>query len=201
MSKIRILMLVGSFRKESFNRPVAETIAGFLAPRCDVKFLEYDHILPMDNGGMPDPIPVNLIRLRKEVVNSDAIWVVKPQDQDKAPESLKTLLRWLGTPVEFGATWGNRTVLKNKPATFTGVGEPGSSQRYFEDLEPVLKERNMLVMEEKPVFIEPANGFNVDDKAILEDHKGELAMQASRFVDFIEKHVPSETLAGNTKVV
>ena len=51
-----VLMIVGSLRKNSFNRQLAKEIETILADRADVTYLEYSD-LPYMNQDIESPVP------------------------------------------------------------------------------------------------------------------------------------------------
>ena len=98
----RIVMIVGSLRKESFNRKVAEYIESLIGSRAEVSYLEYGDIPYMDQD-TEYPAPSSIERVRKEVGEADGIWFLTPEYNYSYPGVLKNLLDWLSRPVRKGA--------------------------------------------------------------------------------------------------
>lgn len=119
----KILMIVGSLRKNSFNRQLANIISDLISNRAQTSFLEYADI-PYLNQDIEFPTPDPILRIRNKVNESDGIWIVTPEYNHCIPGVLKNLLDWLSRPVEKGGV----PVVINKPVTFCGVaGMSGSA--------------------------------------------------------------------------
>ena len=90
----RILMIVGSMRKESFNKKLALLAKELISDRAEVSFLEYKDIPPM-NQDIEYPAPEEIERVRREVKSADGIWFMTAEYNYSYPGVLKNLLDWL----------------------------------------------------------------------------------------------------------
>lgn len=68
----KILFIVGSLRKQSFNRQLAEKAAEIVRGRADVSFLEWTDV-PFFNQDAEFPVPMAVARVRKAVQEADGI--------------------------------------------------------------------------------------------------------------------------------
>ena len=68
----KILMIVGSLRKQSFNRQLAQKIEAILGDRASVTYLEYWDIPYLDQD-MEFPAPESVARVRAAVQEADGI--------------------------------------------------------------------------------------------------------------------------------
>lgn len=57
MNQKRILMIIGSLRKESFQRQLAQLAQEMLGERAEVAFLDYTQV-PFFNQDMEFPVPL-----------------------------------------------------------------------------------------------------------------------------------------------
>lgn len=115
MAQNTVLVLVGSLRKESVNRQLAE-LAAEVAPD-GVAIARFDRLgeLPfynedIDNESAPEPV----IALREAAAGADAALVVTPEYNGSIPGVLKNAIDWLSRPYGAGA-------LKDKPLAVVGA--------------------------------------------------------------------------------
>jgi chromate reductase len=73
MKKIKILAIVGSLRKDSYNRQLALAAKNIVGDRGDFTLLEYGDI-PFMNQDIEYPAPDAVKRVRDEVKSADGIW-------------------------------------------------------------------------------------------------------------------------------
>ena len=74
----KILFVIGSLRKESFNRKLAEEAERMLAGRAIVEYLDYS-ALPLMNQDIEFPAPEAVRKVREKVAEADAIWIFSPE--------------------------------------------------------------------------------------------------------------------------
>ena len=91
MKKIKILAIVGSLRKESYNRQLALAAKEILGDRVDFTLLEYQDI-PLMNQDIEYPAPEAVKRVREEVKSADGIWFFTPEYNHFFPGVLKNLV-------------------------------------------------------------------------------------------------------------
>lgn len=93
----KVLFAVGSLRKASFNRQLAEIASSMISDRVEAVFLDYQDV-PFMNQDIEFPVPDAVERVREEVRNADAIWFFAPEYNYSYPGVLKNLLDWLSRP-------------------------------------------------------------------------------------------------------
>ncbi len=115
MAQNTVLVLVGSLRKESVNRQLAD-LAAETAPE-GVALERFDRLgeLPfynedIDNDSVPEPV----LALREAAAGADAALVVTPEYNGSIPGVLKNAIDWLSRPYGAGA-------LKDKPLAVVGA--------------------------------------------------------------------------------
>ena len=77
MTSYRVAIIVGSNRRESINRRLAEAMAKLLPANFDVSYPRIDD-LPMYNMDLEGGRPATVTRFTDEVAAADAIAVVMP---------------------------------------------------------------------------------------------------------------------------
>jgi chromate reductase, NAD(P)H dehydrogenase (quinone) len=117
MAKYKLGIVVGSNRRDSLNRKLAEALAKLSADKFDSKFLKIDD-LPLYNQDDEADLPKSVARLKAEIVACDGILFVTPEYNRSIPPVLKNALDWAGRPYGKGAWTG-------KPAAITG-SSPGA---------------------------------------------------------------------------
>ena len=115
MADINVLVLVGSLRKASINRQLAE-LAVETAPD-GVRLVLFDRLgeLPfynedIDTSDVAEPV----VALRQAAADADAALVVTPEYNGSIPGVLKNAIDWLSRPFGNGA-------LKDKPVAVVGA--------------------------------------------------------------------------------
>jgi chromate reductase len=117
MAKNKLGVIVGSNRRDSINRKLAQALAKLGGDAFDAKFLQIDD-LPMFNQDNEKPLPAAVERFKGEVAACDAILFVTPEHSRSIPAVLKNAIDWGGRP--YGTT-----VWPGKPAAVIGAS-PGA---------------------------------------------------------------------------
>ena len=122
----KVLLIVGSLRKESFNLQLANLAEEMLKDKVQVSLLHYAD-LPFMNQDIEFPTPESVARVRQEVLAADGIWIFSPEYNYQIPGVLKNLLDWLSRPL-VSNDWERGSAVKGKPVTISGVaGRSGAA--------------------------------------------------------------------------
>lgn len=116
MAKLKLGVIVGSIRRDSINRKLAQALAKLGENAFDAKILQIDD-LPLYNQDNENPLPEAAARFKREVAASDAILFVTPEHSRSIPAALKNAIDWGGRP--YGTS-----VWSGKPAAIIGTS-PG----------------------------------------------------------------------------
>src|SRR5688572_16233532 len=117
MTNPTLAVVVGSNRRESINRKLAQGIAKLTAGRFDVKFVKIDD-LPLYNPDLETENLPEVARFKKEVKEADALLILTPEYNRDVSTVLKNAIDWGSRPYGQSA-WGG------KPAFVTGT-TPGA---------------------------------------------------------------------------
>lgn len=129
----RILMIVGSLRKQSFNHQLAREIERIIGDRAEVTFLDWGDV-PLMNQDIEWPAPEAVQRVRDAVLAADGLWFFSPEYNYQIPGGLKNLLDWLSRPLdEHDRT--SPSAIKGKRAAISGVGGRNATAGMRKDLE------------------------------------------------------------------
>jgi len=113
MARLKLGVIVGSNRRESINRRLAQALTRLGDNAFDADFIQIDD-LPMYNQDFEQPIPQAVARFKAAVENSDALLFVTPEHSRSIPAVLKNAIDWGARP------WG-KTSWPGKPAAVIGT--------------------------------------------------------------------------------
>ena len=116
----KILFIIGSLRKESFNRQLALEAEKMIGSQAEVTYLDYSDV-PLINQDIEFPEPEAVGRLRATVKEADGIWVFTPEYNFSYPGHVKNLFDWLSRPLVAG-DYETPTVINGKKVALTGAG-------------------------------------------------------------------------------
>ena len=106
VAQLKLGVLVGSNRRESINRKLAQALAKLGADAFDVRFIRLDD-LPMYNQDLEQPVPEKVARFKSEVATADALLFVTPEHNRSIPAVLKNAIDWGARP--WGkSSWGSK---------------------------------------------------------------------------------------------
>lgn len=124
-NKKKLVFIVGSLRRGSFNRVLAEHAAAYVADRADVEFLDYADV-PFVNQDIEFPAPEAVTRVRRAVESADGVWIFTPEYNFSFPAPVKNLIDWLSRPLVAG-DYETPRPLTGKPVTVSGAGGRGAT--------------------------------------------------------------------------
>ena len=120
MAKLKLAIIVGSIRRDSINRKLAEALAKLGSASFDSTILRIDD-LPLYNQDLEATWPETATRLKNEIAGADAILVVTPEHNRAIPAALKNAIDWASRPYGKSA-WAGKTVA----VTGTSGGSAGT---------------------------------------------------------------------------
>ena len=96
--KLHIVALLGSLRKNSFNRIVLQTAIELCPVGTYIEIAEIGS-LPLFNGDLEEKMPEEVVTLKSKIVSADAILIVTPEYNYSIPGVLKNAIDWCSRPV------------------------------------------------------------------------------------------------------
>jgi len=114
MAKVKIGVVVGSNRRDSINRKLAQALAGLGEDRLAFHFVSIED-LPLYNQDLEAELPQSF---KSEIVAADAVLFVTPEHNRSIPAVLKNAIDW-------GARPYGQNSWSGKPAAITGTS-PGA---------------------------------------------------------------------------
>ena len=179
MSQLTVAIVVGSIRKESFNRQFAEALVKQFPADLKAQFIRIDD-LPLynqDDDGNPAP---QVTRLREEIKAADAVLFVTAEYNRSIPGVLKNAIDHASRP------WG-KSVWTGKPAGVVGVslGAAGTSMAQ-QHLRNVISYLDMPQLGQPEMFIQWKDGL-VKDGAIGANSREFVQKYIDAFVAWAKK--------------
>lgn len=116
MDRPKIVAIVGSFSKDSFNRQLALKTQALIGERAEFMLLDFADV-PLFDQDIETPAPEAVRRVREAVKAADGVWFFTPEYNHSFTGVLKNLIDWLSRPVSDT----QRQVLSKKPAAVSGI--------------------------------------------------------------------------------
>ena len=181
MSQIKIAVVIGSLRKDSFNRKLALAIAN-LAPED----FTFEHVriddLPLYNQDDDANQAPSVKRLKADIAGSQGLLFVTAEYNRSMPGVLKNAIDHASRPY-------GQSVWAGKPAGVIGasIGSIGTalSQQHLRN---VLAYLDVPTMAQPEVFIQVKDGLFDDAGHIGEGSRAFLQTWMDRYVDWVERH-------------
>jgi chromate reductase len=112
-----VAVIVGSNRRESINRKLAQSLVKLGAGKFEAKIVRIDD-LPIYNQDNEGNLPAEVVRFKDEIAKADGVLIVTPEHNRSMPTALKNAIDWGARP--FGTS-----VWPGKPGFITGTS-PGA---------------------------------------------------------------------------
>jgi len=181
MARLKLGVIVGSNRRESINRKLAQALAKLGTDAFEVRFIRLDD-LPMYNQDLEEPVPEKVARFKSEVATSDALLFVTPEHNRSLPAVLKNAIDWGARP------WG-KSSWPGKPAAIIGTsGGAMATAIAQQHLRTVLGALGLQLMggeayiQFKPQLIDAHDGVAADGvRTFLKNFIDQFAAFASKF--------------------
>ena len=180
--KIRVAVLVGSLRKDSFNRKLARAVEQLAPPELSFEHIRIDN-LPLYNQDFDEDYPAEGKRLKQEIGAADALLFVTAEYNRSIPGVLKNAIDIASRP------WGTNS-FAGKPAAVIGVsvGAQGGAMAQ-QHLRNVLAYLDVPTLAQPEVFIHAESGLFAEDGSIAnEGTRKFLQGFMDRYVAWVKRH-------------
>lgn len=181
MSLYTVAVLVGSLRRESFNRKLAHAIARLAPPGFTFEQLQIDD-LPLYNQDDDAHQAASVVRLKAEIQKAHALLFITPEYNRSIPGVLKNAIDHASRPYGQSA-WGG------KPAGVLGVsvGAIGTALAQ-QHLRSVLSCLDVPTMGQPEAYIQAKDGLFASDGTIGEGSKKFFQGWMDAYVGWIKQH-------------
>lgn len=185
---MKILFIVGSLRKGSFNHMLADLAMKALEkhPGAEVRWLDYGD-LPVFNADNTYPFGEAANAVREAIGEMDALWIFCPEYNGSIPGPLKNVLDYASLPWKKD-NLSSGTPLMGKPVAVSGAGGKFATSRSRAELVPLLGRCGCKVMTEPQVGVAlPASSFKDGLWTPSQDDIDAIGKEADAFVEFVRK--------------
>ena len=117
MTKFKLGVIVGSNRRDSINRKLAQALIKLGTDEFDAQIIRIDD-LPLYNQDLEAELPEEVSRFKSHIADADALLFVTPEHSRSIPAVLKNAIDWGARP------WGKNS-WTGKLAAVTGTS-PGA---------------------------------------------------------------------------
>ena len=164
MDKYKIAIVVGSLRKDSFNRRVAQSLCAFAGERLDCDMVEIGD-LPLynqDYDALPEQPPA-YTRFRDEIAAKDGVLLVSPEYNRGIPGVLKNAID-VGSRPYGSSVWARKpaAIVTASPGAIGGFGANHQIRQACTFL-------NMPVMQHPEAYLGHVNDDSFGDDNCLKD--------------------------------
>ena len=176
-----VAVIVGSLRKESFSRKLANALIPLSKPALDLKLIEIRDLELYNEDTEKNPTPA-WIAFRDAVRPADAVLFVTPEYNRSVPGCLKNAID-VGSRPYGSSVWSGKPacVISNSPGNIGGFGANHHLRQSLVFLD-------MPVLHQPEAYIAGSNKL-VSDKGEIEDtsKRDFLTKIMQTFADWIEK--------------
>lgn len=117
----KIVFIIGSGRKNSFNKTLSQVAAKALEGKAEVEVVDVLDV-PLLNQDKEFPAPEGVQKVRDAVMAADGVWLFTPEYNYSIPGTVKNILDWLSRPLTSDYQKKSETAIAGKVVTASGVG-------------------------------------------------------------------------------
>ena len=178
MTKLRIAVIIGSLRKESFNRQLANGIIKLAPASIDFELVEIGD-LPLYNQDDDECQADSVKKMKAQIHQCDGVIFVTPEYNRSIPGVLKNALDHGSRPYGHNA-WAK------KPAAIIGIspGQIGTALAQ-QHLRGVLATLDMPTLGQPEMFLQMKDGFFDGSGAIGDAGKKFIKTWLDRFIVWV----------------
>jgi chromate reductase len=181
----RVAVLVGSLRKESLNRKMAQALIGLAPPGLSLEIVEIGNLPHYNADDEADP-PSAVTAFRAAIVKVDAVLFVTPEYNRTMPGVLKNA-------IDVGSRPSGKSVWMGKPAAVVSVS-PGAVGGFGanHNVRQALVFLNMPTMQMPEAYIGGAAALFGPDGTLVNDSTREfLTKFLAAFAQWITRNTAS----------
>ena len=181
MAQYQIAVVVGSLRKDSFNRQLANALVKLAPPEFTFKFLDIG-ALPLynqdDDGNQAEAVK----RMKAEIASAQGLLFVTPEYNRSMPGVLKNAL-------DHGSRPYGQNAWAGKPAGVVGasIGSIGTALAQ-QHLRNVLAYLDAPTLGQPEAFIHAKEGLFNEDGSVGEGSRNFLQAWMDAYADWVRRH-------------
>lgn len=178
---MKIVIIVGSLRKSSYNRTLARVLAERLPENVEIMWVDLFDV-PFMNEDLETNVPASVRIAAEQVASADGVLIVSPEYNRGIPAVTKNIVDWLSRE-----STGNP--LRGKPVAIAGISSgPIKTMVMQSQLRPVLAHTQAIVLT-APVVALTIGDANMTESGTLSDVTAtHLDVFAEAFVAHVTLH-------------
>lgn len=182
MTQLKIAVVVGSIRKDSFNKKLASALAKLAPPDMLFETVRIDD-LPHYNQDDDAQPSAEVTRLKAHITASQGLLFVTPEYNRSVPGVLKNAIDHASRPY-------GKSVFNGKPAAVLGMTvSPIGTAAAQQHLRNILAYLNIPTLGQPEVFLTHKEGFFNDDGSFNEATGKFLQGWMDEYVRWVKKHL------------
>jgi chromate reductase, NAD(P)H dehydrogenase (quinone) len=182
----QVAVIVGSNRRNSINRKLAQALIKLGAGKFEARLVRIDD-LPLYNQDHEGNLTPEVVRFKNEIAAADGVLIVTPEHNRSIPTALKNAIDW-------GARPYGKSVWPDKPGFITGTsgGAIGTALAQ-QHLRSVMLGLGMILLGGEAYITNKPN--LIDDQGNITDENTQKFLQAfvDRFATLVGKLMPAPT--------
>lgn len=183
-----VAVLVGSLRKESYNRKLAKALVELAPPLLELEILEIGHLPFYNEDNEPTP-PASWVEFRQRVAKADALVFVTPEYNRSTPPALKNA-------IDIGSRPYGSNVWSRKPATIisSAMGAMGGFGANHH-LRQTLGCLNVRLLQQPEAYLGDMGDslFDAEGGIVNERTRNFLNTHIQAYADWVQRILPNET--------
>ena len=181
MATRKIAVIIGSLRKDSFNRKVAKTLMLLAPPTLDMEIVEIGHLALYNQDDDPSP-PPTYTEFREKIRSFDGVLFCTPEYNRSVPGVLKNA-------IDVGSRPYGQSAWSGKPCGVISVS-PGASGGFGANhhLRQSLVFLDMPAMKQPEAYMGNAAKLYEGDELKDDSTKAFLQKFVDAFATWVERH-------------
>jgi chromate reductase len=188
-NKSKIAVIVGSTRRDSINRQLANALAKLGEDRLDFTFVEIGD-LPLYNQDLENDLPAPVARMKAQLEAADGVLIVTPEHNRSIPAALKNAIDW-GTRPWGKSSWPGKVaaVIGTSPGA---IGTAVAQSHLRNVLGSIL---GLLVMGGEHYVTFKPELIAADGSVADESTRKFLSGFVTQFASLVGRHAPAQAKA------
>lgn len=177
----KITVIVGSLRKESYNRKIANELIRLTKGNLDLEIVEIGN-LPLYNEDLDENPPQEWIEFRQKIKDSEGILIISPEYNRTIPGALKNA-------VDVGSRPYGSSVWPGKPgAVITSSVSPLGGLAANHHIRQAFVFIDVTLMQQPEAYIGNASKiFKEDGKSFVDETEKIMQKFVDSFTDWVNK--------------
>ena len=179
----KVAVIVGSIRKDSINRKLAEALAKLAAGKLAFEMIRIDD-LPLFNQDEEQSPPPEVIRMKEAIKATDGVLFVTPEHNRSIPAAMKNAIDWATRP-------SGTSALRGKVGAIIGASKGNISTAVAQQHLRTIAGSHLFAMLGTDAFVKYHDGL-IDDEGNVTDEATRKFLQTfvnnfSRLVEAVAK--------------